>query len=139
MFVRESTVGNMKKNYESTIEGLHKKIGDLEQELLEARNMKELLEKIVERTGVPVPEYAGNYVITSGLTGITMSNITSCFTDDIAQYVDDYFGGKVIKQEATPVTILDENGKATYGVTKKLPRKGEKYILVKDEKVITKE
>lgn len=50
--------------------------------------------------------------------------------DNVPVYVDDYFGGKVIKQESHPVTILDETGKATYGVTaKKLP-KGQTYHLV---------
>ena len=48
---------------------------------------------------------------------------------DVARYIDDYYGGKVIKQEATLVTILDENGRATYAHTAKKPSKGKKYIL----------
>jgi hypothetical protein len=47
--------------------------------------------------------------------------------------VTDYFGGKVIKQEATPVTILDETGKATYGLTKKPADKGKKFLLVRED------
>jgi hypothetical protein len=50
--------------------------------------------------------------------------------DNVPVYVDDYFGGRVIKQEAMPVTILDENGKATYGLTKRQPDKGKSYILI---------
>ena len=52
--------------------------------------------------------------------------------DHVPVYVDDYFGGKVIKQEATPVTILDENGKATYALTANKPTKGKAYLLVQN-------
>lgn len=50
--------------------------------------------------------------------------------DNVPVYVEDVLGGKVIKQEATPVTILDEKGKATYGYTKDKADKGRAYKLI---------
>lgn len=56
------------------------------------------------------------------------------FPDDVARYVDDYFGGKVLKQEATKLVKLDKNWNVTYHMTKRLPDKGFSYLLVRFEK-----
>lgn len=61
---------------------------------------------------------------------ITSSSILGALkSHDVAMYVDDYYGGKVIEQESHPVTVLDENGKATYHKTKQKPDKGFNYKL----------
>lgn len=69
---------------------------------------------------------------TNGYGGISLSNASVMLSDSVAQYVDDYYGGKVIKQEATPVTILDSQGKATYALTRRPADKGRNYLLVLD-------
>ena len=52
--------------------------------------------------------------------------------ESVAQYVDDYFGGKVIKQEAIKVIAIDKNGNVTYGKTSRTRKKSDfqrNYVL----------
>lgn len=58
------------------------------------------------------------------------------FNKDVAVYIDDYFGGKVIKQESIKVVILDKEGNATCARTaQKNKKKGSQrnYVLVEKE------
>lgn len=63
-----------------------------------------------------------------GITGY-VDSLRAGFPDNIPQYVDDYFGGKLFKQEATKVVILDKDGNATYALTAKTPDEGFSYVL----------
>jgi len=96
-------------------------------------NRKEKFEDICEKlTNISDKLADKTSDLITSLDGITCAGGWSEINlpDNVPVYVDDYFGGKVIKQESHPVTILDEKGKATYGVTaKKLP-KGQTYHLV---------
>ena len=87
-------------------------------------------EKFEEIVGKLTDKVVGVVGMCGAATAANRCNVMSELDSTVAVYVDDYFGGKVIKQEATAVTILDTNGKATYGVTaRKLP-KGKNYHLV---------
>ena len=96
-------------------------------DLKEALNRKDLLIAIVEK----LTDKVNNFGVTRDLEAVSAS-IARKLDDSVAVYVDDYFGGKVIKQEATPVTILDIHGKATYGLTAQKADKGKNYILFID-------
>lgn len=96
-------------------------IKDLKEALYRKDELVKIVDKLVDR---------------SITTDNTLSSLNGCIMagelilpNDVPRYVEDYFGGKVIKQEATPVTILDEQGKATYGLTAKKASEGRLYIL----------
>ena len=116
----------------------HNKIVEVYKEniktLQENINRKEAFEDICERLTTVVEKiHPNSFMDISGGGGWTTAcgiDVMAKLDDTVPVYVDDYFGGKVIKQEATPVTILDENGKATYGLTAKKPTKGKSYLLV---------
>lgn len=97
------------------------KIEHLEKSLAEAQNLKFVFETLTDVT-------RNNSDFISSLDGtLSASSVMDSLDDSVAIYVDDYYGGKVIKQEATPLTVLDKNGKATYHYTAKPPKKGHKY------------
>lgn len=81
----------------------------------------EILEKLANKS---------NLYADASMSYVTGTDIMAHLDDSVPRYVEDYFGGKVIKQEATPVTILDSKGKATYGLTKMPPDKNREYKLV---------
>lgn len=87
-------------------------------------NRKEKFEEILEKLTDKVVD--GDLISTANTDWITSSGELS-LPDNVPVYVDDYYGGKVIKQEATPLTVLDKNGKATYHYTAKPPTKGYNY------------
>ena len=89
-------------------------------------NRKETMEKILDKLTDKIS--SSDYLTASTVDWVTSSG-ELILPPDVPRYVEDYFGGKVIKQEAHPVTILDENGKATYGVTAKKPEKNKRYVL----------
>jgi len=49
--------------------------------------------------------------------------------DNVPVYVDDYFGGKVIKQEATKVIEISAEGDIKTGLTKRTADDGYGYVL----------
>ena len=132
MFITEKEHLRVKTELEKRNEELHQKLLEREKELGEARDMRGLLKAIIERTGLPPMEGKFSILTTNGYGGISLSNASVMLSDSVAQYVDDYYGGKVIKQEATPVTILDSQGKATYALTRRPADKGRNYLLVLD-------
>lgn len=121
-----------KKKHEAIVKDLLAKI-DLFKQYEEMRkdNQKnnDKLVEILER----LTDKIGNSLTASDTYGVLSMVDGGCeliLPDHVPVYVEDVNGGKVIKQEATPVTILDENGKATYGLTKQAPDKGKKYQLI---------
>lgn len=99
-------------------------IKDLREALFRKEKFEEICEKLTDKVNVLVA--TEDYVSAS-------ASVMDRLDDTVPRYVDDYFGGKVIRQEATPVTILDSKGKASYGVTKQDPDEGKKFILIHDK------
>ena len=104
-----------------------KKYQDHIEDLREALNRKESFEKIMDKL---VDRTASMSCRLD--TCIGSASVMSCLDDTIPRYVPDHFGGKVIIQEATSVTILDEKGKATYAFTAEKADKGRTYKLVQN-------
>jgi hypothetical protein len=102
---------------------MQKNIDDLREALWRKKKLEEICEKLTDKVGAMEATID---------IGCGQTSVMDQLDDSIPQYVDDYFGGRVIKQEATSVTILDSKGHAKYGLTKKKPKKGEKYILYID-------
>jgi len=121
-----------RKHYEGLYYDLLKRQREEREDAALNNNIGKLLAEIVKRTGIPQPESNDLYFsIKSGDIGwFNFANGGLSLPDNVAEYVDDYYGGKVIKQEATKVVILDENGNATYSQTKRKPKKGKKFIVV---------
>jgi hypothetical protein len=96
------------------------------EDLREALNRKEIFEIILNKLVDKSNSFGDSLSVMNGC----LSGGELILPNDVPRYVEDYFGGKVIKQEATPVIILDKKGKATYGMTAKSPDKGRLYKLV---------
>lgn len=112
------------KKHEAIVRDLKEDLKYLEIELTEARDLKKVLATLAADRK--------SYLTSDNLSCISASasGYELTLPATVPVYVEDYFGGKVIKQEATPVTILDAKGKATYSQTAKKPKKGMNYILV---------
>lgn len=95
-------------------------IKSLNEALYRKEKFEEIVDKLADKTNVMSADLSG---------AISSTDVMAHLDDSVPRYVEDVNGGKVIKQEATPVTILDENGKATYGLTKEKPDKGRMYQL----------
>lgn len=91
-------------------------------ELREAKNLKDVLDKLTGRIGSEI-------VCGTGLSYSTSAGLR--MDDTVAQYVADYFGGKVIKQEATKLLIIDGNGTTHNYYTRKPADKGYSYKLIR--------
>lgn len=103
------------------IQELEKENEQLKSEVTRLTDKLEIFEK--------VKEVEDSVFALTGTIGASISDGQINFPDDVLVYVDDYYGGKVIKQEATDLTVLDASGKATYHKTKQAPDKGYKYRL----------
>lgn len=99
----------------------NKEIDKLVSELRAARDLKEILNKF---SGLTIN--GNGFSITGGSW-----NTDLVLPDNVAQYVDDYFGGKVIKQEAIKVIEINKDGEIKTGLTKQKPDKGYSYKLVR--------
>lgn len=122
----------------NTIEHHEKTIIDTQHRLMVAENLKEVLMKIAEKTGIPRPEGVGHMTLGIDLglcqsySPIGWSNKEIVLSDNVLQYVDDILGGKVIKQEANKVIVIAKDGTVKTGPTKSNNDKGYSYKLVRE-------
>lgn len=89
-------------------------------ELKQARSLSAVLEKLADRKQDSV---VAGY-------GCTISDNTISLNDNVAIVVDDHFGGKVVRQQATPVVVLTGEGTLEKSWTARTPDKGRKFVLV---------
>jgi len=112
-----------KYRHNKIVEQYEERINDLKEALYRKDTLIKVVDKLADKA---------NLFGDASMSYVSGSDIMAHLDDSVPRYVEDYFGGKVIKQEATPVTILDEKGKATYGLTKQAPDKGKDYKLVQN-------
>ena len=110
------------KRHKEIVDDYKYKMGKMITQLAEARDLKNILDRLTDKFDL----------IASPRSCVLSVGVMNCLDDTIPRYVEDYFGGRVIKQESTPITILDEKGIATYGMTKKPADKGRKYLLIQE-------
>lgn len=115
------TTKKHKKIVAEIVQGYEQKIAEYK----EKADLKHLLNKLIERSNLL---YSGSNTIRFSDSG----RLEVEFPNDIPRYVEDYFGGKVFKQEANTVVVLSKDGSAKYYQTKKSPDKGYSYILVRE-------
>lgn len=116
---------HLQKSWAGQVKVRDERIQKLEKEISEARNLKEILDKLtIKWTTITSSGGIDNDVSWIGGTHFSLD-------ESVLVYVDDYFGGKVIKQEATKLVIVDEKGDVTYSQTKQSPDKGFKYKLLR--------
>ena len=65
-------------------------------------------------------------VFNDSFDAVILKNING---GDPAVYIDDLFGGKVIKQESTKAIFIDKDGNVKEGRTAIKPIHGKKYVL----------
>ena len=111
-----------KYRHNKIVEAYKNHIKNLEEALNRKENFEKIMDKLTDKTN-SLTSQSGQWVVSS-------SGVMASLDESVPRYVEDYFGGKVIKQEATNVTILDPKGKATYGLTAKPADKGKNYLLV---------
>jgi hypothetical protein len=90
--------------------------------LEKAENLKDILDKMTSMTinGIGFANAMGSW------------NLNMDLPDNVAQYVEDMLGGKVIKQEANKVIKIDQQGNVTTGLTKQAKDKGFSYKLIRE-------
>ena len=105
---------------DKTINDYLTKIIKLEQELKDARNLKEILVKITNLSinDISFSDCSGYYKIE--------------IPDTVLQYTEDILGGKVIKQEGNKCLIINKNGEVKTGLTKQKIDKGYSYKLIRE-------
>ena len=121
MIVSRKTHLRALKDKDNIILSQERRIEQLENE----QTLTSFLEAVSERLRLGDKD-AGEICFMDGNNFVDMS-----LSDDVAVYVPDYFGGKVIKQEATKLVELDEEGNTTYHLTAQKPDKGHSYKLIR--------
>lgn len=108
-----------KKNHNKIVCELKEKIACLEKQV----ELKAILERLLDKVSFTTDN---NLRFSDG-------NLSLLLPDNVAQYEDDFFGGKVIKQEATKVIKILKDGSIETGITRKSPDKGYPYKLVREK------
>lgn len=97
-------------------------VSKLKDEVKEAKDLKDILEKLSSMTinGVGFSISGGNW------------NTEIRLPDTFLQYTDDILGGKVIKQEGNKCLVIDKDGNVKTGLTKQKKDKGFSYKLIRE-------
>lgn len=129
MFIRKSLHKAEISRKNCTIERLERENNRLKEELKESKDLK----KILEAVGKITDDYSGVLALSgSGSLSTAYEDIENSLSDAIPRYVDDIFGGKVIKQEATKAIVISKDGEIKTGLTKQKAEKGYSYVLVQN-------
>lgn len=93
----------------------------LKSKLKEAQDLKSILEKMSSITinGVDWASSGGSFSVH--------------YPENVAVYVDDILGGKVVKQEGIKCLVIDKEGNVKTGLTKNKPDGGYTYKLVRKQ------
>ena len=97
---------------------------DLVEEMRKQRDAAQELQGVLEK----LADRAQNFV-TFASNSLNF-NSELILPDNVPVYVDDHFGGKVIKQEATKVIEISADGDIKTGLTKRKADDGYGYVLV---------
>ena len=102
-------------------------INDLKERLSKAETLERVLDKIWATVECHSITLNGKF------TDVGSLNIDKINGGEPAIYVDDVFGGKVIKQEATKLIIIRDEGTIIEGYTKEKPDNGYKYKVIRGD------
>jgi hypothetical protein len=99
-------------------------IKELEERLKKAENLELILQKLY-----PLTTFNGCISFTDS-GGYMKGELI--LPDNVLQYVDDLFGGKVIKQEGVRAIKIEKDGTIKTGLTKQKADDGRLYKLVQE-------
>ena len=120
-----------KKKHAAVVAGLNAEIVRLGTLLTDQREVKDLMRSSTARTDLLlerlVDKAASFSTFAAGSLNISGELI---LPDNVPVYVDDHFGGKVLKQEATKVIEISAEGVIKTGLTKRKADDGYGYVLV---------
>ena len=127
-----------KKKHESIIAKIRK---DYEEHLVCVRDQRDraqalfsILDKLADKITFISNNFSGTTLTVGGSYVITEETIKEHLPENVAQYVDDFFGGRCIRQEAAKVIAISAGGDVTTGwITKRQPGAGRGYVLVEKE------
>ena len=114
---------------------LEHSVAELRHELQQSKQLKEVLEVLANKTGLPTPKYGDNSCLTVDYAnGISWTSHSANYVipDNVLQYVDDILGGRVIKQEGNKCLVIAKDGTVKTGLTKAKTDKGYTYKLVRE-------
>jgi hypothetical protein len=113
---------DLSEQYADKHKYLTERVKELEEKVVKAENLKDILTKITSMT------INGEGFTVSG--GQWHTSLT--LPDNVLVYVDDILGGKVIKQEGKKCIVIDKSGTVKTGITKQNIDKGFSYKLVRE-------
>ena len=122
-----------KKKHAAVVAGLTAEIVRLGTLLTEQREVKDLMRSSTARTDLLLERLVDKAVAGSlfaSSAGMNFRGSELILPDNVPVYVDDHFGGKVLKQEATKVIEIAANGDIKTGLTKRKADDGYGYVLV---------
>ena len=125
-----------KKKHNAIVASLHAELKDARERTQEmkrqrdsAQELSSILAKLSDKATTFTACISGLNISGGSLACESINGIK--IGDNIAQYVDDHFGGMVIKQEATKVIEIAPDGSITTGLTKRPADAGFSYILLR--------
>jgi len=116
-----------KKRHAKIVADLTAELKNANDWLFEMRKQRDAAQNLQTVLGKLADKAAGFACFSSGSLNVSGELI---LPDNVPVYVDDYFGGKVIKQEATKVIEIAPNGDIKTGLTKRTADDGYGYVLV---------
>lgn len=122
MFITKKRHNHIIEHKNKTINDYCAKIIKLEKEIEQAKDVKELLGKLVIENSLFVTK---DYMAT--ICGSAMN-----IPDNVLVYVDDILGGKVIKQEGVKCLVVSKDGIVKTGLTKNKADTGHTYKLIRE-------
>lgn len=115
-----------KKKHAAVVAGLNAEIVRLGTLLTDQREVKDLMHSSTARTDRLLERLVDKAASFSTLLNISGELV---MPDNIPVYVDDHFGGRVIRQEGTLVIEIERDGTLKTGLTKRPADPGFTYIL----------
>ena len=116
-----------KKHHDRIVADLKASLKNSEDWVDEMRKQRDAAQNLQAVLGKLADKAAGFACFSSGSLNVSGELI---LPDNVPVYVDDYFGGKVIKQESTKVIEISANGDIKTGLTKRTADDGYGYVLV---------
>ena len=120
MFITKKRHAKIVADLTADLKNAHDWTQEMKKQRDAAQNLQVLLERLTDK--------AANFATFS--SGSLNFKNELIMPDNVAVYVDDYFGGKVIRQEATKVIEIAPNGDIKTGLTKRTADDGYGYVLV---------
>jgi len=120
-----------KKLHNKIVADLKAELKNANERLEETRKQRDAAQKLAGVLDKLADKAAGWTEFSNGSVNFVHKLI---LPDNVPVYVDDHFGGKVIKQEVTKVIEISAEGVIKTGLTKRTADDGTSYVLVRNRR-----